>query len=53
MLRSFAKDENGGTAITYGLIAALVAIAIIAGAKNLGGQMKNTLNTASTTMKKG
>ena len=32
----FAKDESGATAIEYGLIAALIAVAIIAGAGALG-----------------
>jgi pilus assembly protein Flp/PilA len=38
----FIKDESGATAIEYGLIAALISVAIIAGASTLG----NTLNTA-------
>ena len=32
----FAKDESGATAIEYGLIAALIAVAIIAAAQQLG-----------------
>ena len=32
----FFKDEEGVTAIEYGLIAALIAVAIIAGATALG-----------------
>ena len=36
----FVKDESGATAIEYGLIAALIALAIIVGAGTLG----NTLN---------
>ncbi|WP_439814080.1 Flp family type IVb pilin [Zavarzinia sp. CC-PAN008] len=32
----FLKDENGATAIEYGLIAALIAVAIIAGAIAVG-----------------
>jgi pilus assembly protein Flp/PilA len=32
----FVKDESGATAIEYGLIAALIALAIIIGAGNLG-----------------
>ncbi|GGF93277.1 MULTISPECIES: Flp family type IVb pilin [Rhizobium] len=38
----FRKDESGATAIEYGLIAALISVAIIAGASTLG----NTLNAA-------
>jgi pilus assembly protein Flp/PilA len=32
----FAKDESGATAIEYGLIAALIAVAIIFGATQVG-----------------
>jgi len=32
----FVKDESGATAIEYGLIAALIALAIVAGATTLG-----------------
>ena len=32
----FMNDESGATAIEYGLIAALIAVAIIAGASLLG-----------------
>lgn len=37
----FVKDESGATAIEYGLIAALIALAIMVGAGALG----NNLNT--------
>jgi len=35
----FAQDESGATAIEYGLIAALISVAIIAGATLLGNQL--------------
>jgi len=34
--RKFMKDENGATAIEYGLIAALVAVAIVGALTTLG-----------------
>ena len=37
----FVKDESGATAIEYGLIAALVAVGIIAGATALGTQLSD------------
>ena len=40
LVARFVKDESGATAIEYGLIAALIAVAIIVGAGTLG----NTLN---------
>lgn len=37
----FLKDESGATAIEYGLIAALISVALIAGATTLGGALNN------------
>ncbi|MGL3608796.1 Flp family type IVb pilin [Rhizobium sp. G187] len=37
----FVKDESGATAIEYGLIAALISVALIAGATTLGGALNN------------
>ena len=49
----FLKDESGATAIEYGLIAALIALAIVVGAGKLGnalnvqfGKVANKLNTS-------
>ena len=36
LVARFVKDESGATAIEYGLIAALIAVAIIMGAGALG-----------------
>lgn len=36
LVREFGEDESGATAIEYGLIAGLVAVAIIAGLTQLG-----------------
>lgn len=41
----FAKDESGATAIEYGLIAALVAVAAIAGFKLVGDNLLTLMNT--------
>ncbi|HTO33723.1 MAG TPA: Flp family type IVb pilin [Pararhizobium sp.] len=38
----FMKDESGATAIEYGLIAALISVALIAGATTLGDQLNTT-----------
>lgn len=43
----FAKDESGATAIEYGLIAALIALAITAGASTLGGGLSNSFNAVA------
>ncbi len=46
----FAKDESGATAIEYGLIAALVSVAIIAALKVLASQLNSTFSTVSTNL---
>ncbi len=40
----FVKDESGATAIEYGLIAALIALAIVAGAGALGTNLDAQFN---------
>ncbi|MDN5926855.1 MAG: Flp family type IVb pilin, partial [Hyphomicrobiales bacterium] len=46
----FAKDESGATAIEYGLIAALIALAIIVGAGALGNSLSNEFNRIATKL---
>jgi pilus assembly protein Flp/PilA len=46
----FVKDESGATAIEYGLIAALIAVAIIVGATLLGGQLGLLFQGIGTTI---
>ena len=43
-------DETGATAIEYGLIAALIAVAVIAAMQGLGGSLQATFNTTSSSM---
>ena len=47
----FVGDESGATAIEYGLIAALIAVAIIAAATTLGTKLSSTFNKVSTQLK--
>ena len=44
----FVKDESGATAIEYGLIAALISVALIAGASSLGSTLNITFRTLGT-----
>ncbi|CAI08220.1 pilus assembly protein, pilin component [Aromatoleum aromaticum EbN1] len=44
MLQQFIVDEDGVTAIEYGLIASLVALAIIVGAGALGTKLNDVFN---------
>ena len=50
MIARFAKDESGATAIEYGLIAALVSIAIIAALNLLAVSLNTTFLKVSTTL---
>ena len=43
----FAKDESGATAIEYGLIAALIAVAMIVGAGNLGNAIDDKFESVA------
>ena len=47
----FVKDESGATAIEYGLIASLIAVAIITAATTLGGNISATFNSISSKIK--
>ena len=46
----FMKDESGATAIEYGLIAALISVALITGATSLGNTLNSTFSKLSTKM---
>ncbi len=50
ILKSFAKDESGATAIEYGLLAALIALAIIAGATALGTEIGALFNRVAAQL---
>lgn len=39
LLRKFGRDENGATAIEYGMIAALIAVVIIGTLKVVGTRL--------------
>jgi pilus assembly protein Flp/PilA len=41
LIARFVKDESGATAIEYGLIAALIALAIMVGAGELGNALND------------
>jgi len=49
-LRKLIGDTKGATAIEYGLIAALIAVAAITAMSNLGTELSNTFNTVSNKM---
>jgi pilus assembly protein Flp/PilA len=45
--RRFVKDDSGATAIEYGLIAALVSVAIIAVLSTLGDNLNTTFQSVA------
>lgn len=49
-MRKFFKNESGATAIEYGLIAALIAVAIIGAVTALGSNTSATFNKVATQM---
>ena len=49
-INKLIRDEAGATAIEYGLIAALIAVAAITAMQGLGNQLKTTFNTTSSAM---
>ncbi len=50
LVSRFLKDESGATAIEYGLIAALISVALITGATALGSKLNIMFNNLSVTM---
>jgi pilus assembly protein Flp/PilA len=50
-LHAMLHNVRGATAIEYGLIAALIAVAAIASMQGLGNQLKKTFGNVSTNMK--
>jgi pilus assembly protein Flp/PilA len=51
ILRKIMRNEKGATAIEYGLIAALIAVAAITAMQGLGSQLNTTFTNVSTAMK--
>ena len=49
-LRNLVKDESGATAIEYGLISALIAVAAIAAFNAVGSSLTATFNNVSSKM---
>jgi pilus assembly protein Flp/PilA len=46
----FVKNLSGATAIEYGLIAALIAVAVIGGVSQLGTNANKTFKTVAAKM---
>jgi pilus assembly protein Flp/PilA len=49
-VRNFLRDENGATAIEYGLIAACISVAIIATVQGVGTKLNSTFTNVSNAL---
>ena len=50
VIKKIFKNEDGATAIEYGLIAALIAVAAITAMGTLGTNLSKTFNTVSAKL---
>ena len=46
----FVQDEEGATALEYGLLAALIAAVIVAAVQTLGNVVRNTFENIASSM---
>jgi len=51
-IQKFIRDEQGVTAIEYGLIAALIAVVIITAVKTIGTELNSTFTTIGSALQK-
>ena len=51
VFRRFLRDEQGATAIEYGLIASGIAVAIIVAVNSLGTNLNNEFGNVSANLK--
>ena len=51
LLKRFARDDSGATAIEYGLIAAGISVAIIAVVSGVGSKLNTTFTSVQTALK--
>ncbi len=49
-IKNFLKDEAGASAVEYGLMLALIAVAITAAVTTLGSNLSTKISTVATTI---
>jgi len=49
-IKKLRRNEEGATAIEYGLIAALIAVAAITAMQSLGSELSTTFNTVGNEL---
>ena len=52
LVKSFLSNESGATAIEYGLIAALIAVAAILAMQSVGTNLKGTFENVANNLSK-
>jgi pilus assembly protein Flp/PilA len=50
IIANLLRDENGATAIEYGLIAALISVVIIAAVTLVGSNLSGVFNSIATAL---
>ncbi|AKK20028.1 Flp family type IVb pilin [Candidatus Liberibacter africanus] len=50
IMQKFLKDESGATAIEYGLLASLIAVAIIAAVTTLGSNLTTVFSNIASKL---
>jgi pilus assembly protein Flp/PilA len=51
LLTAFVANQDGATAIEYGLIAALIAVVIITGLTSVGTNLNTSLSSIATSLR--
>ena len=51
LIRKFARDDSGATAIEYALISSLIAVFIIAALQSLGNKLSNEFSEVGAALK--
>ena len=49
-LKSFLRNNSGVTALEYGVIAAIIVVAVAGTIGTVGNNLKNTFNTIATSL---
>ena len=49
-IKRFLRDENGATAVEYGLLTALVSVVIMGSLNALGANLSDTFSTVTTQL---
>lgn len=50
MIKNILREETGATAIEYGLLAALIAVAIMTTVSGIGSQLNGTFSKTSSSL---